>query len=159
MTVKAGYMRNYLYPSKLAVYDTPFNRLKYSAIDPSLSSVSAVSDDLITSSPSSPTSGSAAAGEEGVKTTSKDKLTRYMRGRSVIIKRQLDTANKLVKQNSVTPKEVGEKLLKQHKVELEEEQGERIVLEKEVDGGGIYEANIIRDGGEDVSFIIQVVKR
>ena len=138
--VKAGYMRNYLYPGRLAVYATPDNVAKY-----------AISDDGTIA---------AAAQEEAAEEVQKLdpdllKFQSYMRNRTVVVKRAFTDKNVLVKPDSVTASVFTDKLRSQHKVELEE--GEDIVMPS-VQEEGEYNVILTLAGGK-TEIKMKVVKR
>ena len=139
VTVKAGYMRNKLYPGKMAVYATPDNVLKYGkVVDGTVETEEAIAL-------------KAAAAEEEESATKLDpalyELQRYLNPRTVIVKRSVDPITlKILKGPATVPPVVFKaKLLKQHKVELEEDEDVRMPV---IDGVGEYLARVLLKGGE-----------
>ena len=143
--VAAGYMRNHLYPGKKAVYATPENVAKFGT-------------------------GSTAKSAEQLKLEAEAEalaavkkidplvyeLQQYMKSRVVTVKRAVvGKTTTLLKAGSVNDAVVREKLLKQHKVELEA--GEQLVL-PDITEIGDYKARLVLEGGE-ISVDIKVVKR
>lgn len=145
ITVAAGFMRNYLYPGKKAVYATPENLAKFAT-------------------------GSTAKSEEQLKLEAEAaaaaevkkidplvySLSQYMKSRTVEVKRAVvGKTQTLAKAGSVNEAVFKSKLLKQHKVELDAT--ETVVL-PDISELGVYKAQILLKGGQlDVD--VKVVKR
>ncbi|GMI39557.1 hypothetical protein TeGR_g8170, partial [Tetraparma gracilis] len=138
ITVKAGYMRNHLYPGKKAVYATPSNLALFATPEDPAAAARAAA---------------AAAADASAEAKVDPKLAefrRYMQGRVVRVKRAVDGGGRLLKGGSVNAEVFREKLLGQHKVELEEGEGVKVpevkapgefVVEVELQGG-VAEVNM-----------------
>eukprot|EP00002_Diphylleia_rotans_P007635 TRINITY_DN17295_c0_g1_i1.p1 TRINITY_DN17295_c0_g1~~TRINITY_DN17295_c0_g1_i1.p1 ORF type:complete len:219 (-),score=62.53 TRINITY_DN17295_c0_g1_i1:53-709(-) len=132
--VSAGFARNYLVPKKLALYATPVNKAAY--------------QDLINTTSSS---------KDLDDRRASDRLKSRISKLAVVIKRHVDDSF-TPPINDVTPSNIVEKLMKQHKLSLSPES---VQLDKPIQALGTFNipVQVPDTTGEPATLVVQVIKR
>ena len=168
LTVKAGYMRNYLYPGRKAVYATKENLVKFEEEIQK-------AKDVVLAMEAEDLAKQKLAEEEiitnpllaNVTTTDSekremDKLLHYLKSKTLLLKRQVNAdGNTLAKGgDSITPEAINSKLARQLQLVLEE--GDEIVV-PDASGcnklGEIEGVKIVLSHGGEIPLRVNVIKR
>jgi ribosomal protein L9 len=166
--VKAGYMRNFLYPKGLAVYATKENLVSFSK---SIAEAKAIAEAeaLAAAEKLALEEGTAIGGPplklSDARRREVDDLKRYLQSRVVVIKRACNENNIIKKgYSSIGEEVILEKLLEQHKMKLTD--GDSLVMEDgykvenpEIDEERFWKAKVMMGMGGEVDFRVQIVKR
>ncbi|GMH81884.1 hypothetical protein TrVE_jg5393 [Triparma verrucosa] len=157
VTVKAGYMRNYLYQQKIAVYATPHNIKTYARSTDSEEDLKALKE-AEEEEKKAMEGGRALTGAEiGQHAV----LEKYMKGKVLKIKRQAvdNESDKILKADSVNDGVLRKKLSKQMKLVLEDTESLEIPKDVDLSALGDFECKIVLESGLKVPFNVSVVRR
>mmetsp|Transcript_25395 Transcript_25395/g.47723 ORF Transcript_25395/g.47723 Transcript_25395/m.47723 type:complete len:239 (-) Transcript_25395:23-739(-) len=157
VTVKAGYMRNYLYQQKIAVYATPHNIKTYARSTDSEEDLKALKE-AEEEEKKAMEGGRALTGAEiGQHAV----LEKYMKGKVLKIKRQAvdNESDKILKADSVNDGVLRKKLSKQMKLVLEDTESLEIPKDVDLSVLGDFECKIVLESGLKVPLNVSVVRR